>query len=115
MGKPVSRETLWTGTRDEALERGERILRQQKANVINVDRTGGVILAGMGANFRTTGTTVHFFTQPAPGGFRVVVQAAPTVAWKDMGYSSDFVNRFMQAWMAMGGPRGPFGPGDFVL
>jgi hypothetical protein len=106
MGKPVIRDVFWPGSLDEALERGQFVLRELKATVLNVDRGSGVILAGTGANWRSTGSTVHVYVRPAHGGFQVVVQSAPTMSLYDSGNSKAFTNSFIEKWVALGASTG---------
>jgi hypothetical protein len=115
MGKPTIRDIFWPGSLDEALERGQYVLQQQKAKIISVNRATGSILAGTGGNWRSTGSTVQVFVRPQQGGFQVVVQAAPTMSLYDSGFSRSFTNNFVEAWTALGHPRGAGGPGQFVV
>jgi hypothetical protein len=115
MGKPTIREVFWPGSQQEALQRGQFVLGELKANIINVDHANGVILAGTGWNFRSYGSTVHVFVRPAQGGFQVVVQTAPTMSLYDTGFSRSFTNDFVAKWQALGPPRAVGGPGQFVV
>ena len=114
-GNPSVRDVHWPGSFDEAIDRAVYLLQQEKAKVIRVDRGQGIVLAGTGANLRSTGSTVHVFVRPHPHGFQVAVQVAPTMSVFDSGFSRAFANRFIEKWMALGPPRGGSGTGQFVV